>query len=84
MDVLFMKKGVTIGFTLFIGGIILLLLYGTYLGFKEIVSSIDLITGLLGGIVGIGLIILIISIIIEQRENTKETLGKIDKEDLKP
>ena len=79
-----MKKGTTIGLTLFIGGLILLTIYGLYLGFEDITKSMDVVTGILSGIIIVGLIILIISIIIEQQKNKKENLEKIDKEDLKP
>ena len=79
-----MEKSATFGLTLFIGGLILLLIYGLYLGFGEIVKSIDLITGFLGFTILVGLIILIISIIVEQQKDKKKILEKIDKEDLKP
>lgn len=79
-----MEKSTTFGLTLFIGGLILLLIYGLYLGFGEIVKSIDLITGFLGFTILVGLIILIISIIVEQKKDKKKILEKIDKEDLKP
>ncbi|HEC89241.1 MAG TPA: hypothetical protein ENI44_01510 [Thermoplasmatales archaeon] len=79
-----MKKGTTIGFSLFIGGLILLIIYDLYLGFEEIIKSMDLIMGILGGITILGLIILVVSIVIEQQKNKKETLGKIRKEDLEP
>ncbi|RLF42340.1 MAG: hypothetical protein DRN12_00620 [Thermoplasmata archaeon] len=79
-----MKKGTTIGFSLFIGGLILLIIYDLYLGFEEIIKSMDLIMGILGGITILGLIILVVSIVIEQQKNKKETLEKIRKEDLEP
>ena len=79
-----MDNGKTIGMILFIGGIILLIGYGLYLGFDEIMKSLDLITGLFLGIALIGLITLIISIILEQRHDTKQTMKKIKKEDLEP
>lgn len=82
--VLYMEKGTTIGLLLFIVGIILLTIYGLYLGFEEIAKSIDIITGILAGITIIGLIILVVSVIIEQQKNKKETLGKINREDLEP
>lgn len=69
---------------LFFGGIILLILYAILQGINELLSALDLISGFLLGIILVGLITLIISIIIEQRHDTKETMNKINKEDLKP
>ena len=79
-----MDNGKTIGMILFIGGIILLIGYGIYEGFNEIMESLNFITGLFLGIMFVGLITLIISIIIEQRRDTKQTMKKIKKEDLEP
>jgi hypothetical protein len=47
-------------------------------------NALDLISGVLLGIILIGLITLIVSIILEQRKDTKEIMKKIKKEDLKP
>ncbi len=79
-----MNNGKTIGMTLFIGGIVLLILYGIILGFEEIIMAIDFISGLLIGVILIGFLTLIISIYIEQKNDTKKTMEKIKKEDLEP
>ena len=79
-----MDNGKTVGMILFIGGIILLIAYGLYLGFEELMESLDFISGVFIGLILIGLIVLIISIIFEQRRNTKETMKDIKKEDLEP
>ena len=79
-----MNNGKTVGMVLFIGGIILLIAYGLYLGFEELIESLDFISGVFIGLILIGLIVLIISIIFEQRRNTKETMKDIKKEDLEP
>ena len=79
-----MNNGKTIGMILFFGGIILLIGYGLYLGFEEIIASLNYITGFLLGIITIGFITLIVTIIFEQRKNTKQTLKDIKKEDLEP
>ena len=79
-----MNNGKTVGMVLFIGGIILLIAYGLYLGFEELIESLDFISGVFIGLMLIGLIVLIISIIFEQRRNTKETMKDIKKEDLEP
>jgi low affinity Fe/Cu permease len=79
-----MSKGTTAGLLLLVIGIILWIAYGLYLGFEELMQAIDLITGLIIGIVLIGIIVLIISIVMEQKQSTKEMKEKINKEDLKP
>jgi len=79
-----MKNGKTFGMILFFGGIILLVGYGLYLGFEELVEAMDIISGFLIGLILIGLIVLIISIVIEQRKDAKETIKEIKKEDLEP
>jgi low affinity Fe/Cu permease len=84
MEVYRMSKGTTVGLILLAIGIILWIAYGLYLGFEELMQAIDLITGFIIGIVLIGIITLIISIILEQKQSTKEMKEKINKEDLKP
>jgi len=79
-----MNAGKTLGLSLFLGGILLLILYGLYLGFEELMNAFDLISGLLTGLIILGFLILIISIVIEQYRNTKTTMKDINKEDLKP
>ncbi|MDG6218361.1 MAG: hypothetical protein QCI00_02855 [Candidatus Thermoplasmatota archaeon] len=79
-----MNNGKTIGMILFFGGIALLIVYGLILGFEGFMQSIDFISGLLIGVILIGLLTLIISIYIEQKKDTKKTMGKIKKEDLEP
>jgi uncharacterized membrane protein len=79
-----MTNGKTIGLTLFVIGIILLIVYGLYQGFEEIVASMDYITGFLVLLIILGLIILIASIVIEQRKDTKKMMKEIKKEDLEP
>jgi hypothetical protein len=79
-----MTNGKTIGLALFVVGIILLVIYGFYLGFEEIVASMDYITGFLVLLIILGLIILIASIVIEQRKDTKKMMKEIKKEDLEP
>jgi membrane protease YdiL (CAAX protease family) len=79
-----MNNGKTVGMLLFIGGIVLLMIYGLYLGFEELIESLDFISGVFIGLILIGLIVLIISIIFEQRRDTKETMKDIKKEDLEP
>ena len=79
-----MKKGTSIGLILLVVGIILWIGYGLYLGFAEIMEAIDYITGFIVGIILLGLIVLIISIFIEQRKGTKKMREEIKKEDLEP
>jgi len=79
-----MKKGATIGLSLLIVGIILWIIYGLYQGFEEIMQALDYITGFLAGLIVLGLIVLIVSIVIEQRSDTKKMKEEIKKEDLEP
>jgi uncharacterized membrane protein len=79
-----MDKGTTIGFALLVAGIIIWVAYGVYLGFEEIMQALDLITGFVAGLIIIGLIILIVSIVIEQRRDSKKMKEEISKEDLEP
>ena len=57
-----MSKGTLIGFSLLIGGIVIWLAYGLYLGFEEILEAIDYVTGFVIGLILIGLIVLFSSI----------------------
>ena len=79
-----MKKGSTVGLILLVAGIIIWIGYGLYLGFDEIMQAIDLVTGFVVGLIIIGLIVLIVSIVIEQRKDTKKMKEEIKKEDLEP
>jgi membrane protein DedA with SNARE-associated domain len=79
-----MSNGKNIGLALFVIGIILLIGYVLIQGIEEITQALNLITGFIIGLIIIGIIVLIISILIEQRKDTKETMRKIKKEDLKP
>ncbi|MFO8077181.1 MAG: hypothetical protein R6U21_00860 [Thermoplasmatota archaeon] len=79
-----MNNGKTIGMILFFGGILLLIGYGIIQGFNEIMESLNLISGFLIGIIIVGFLTLIVAIIMEQKKDTKETMKKIKKEDLKP
>jgi uncharacterized membrane protein YesL len=79
-----MKTVTTIGLALFGGGIILLIIYGIIQGFEELTQAMDLITMTLSGIIIIGFLVLLGTIVIEQRKDTKKTMEHIKKEDLKP
>jgi low affinity Fe/Cu permease len=78
-----MSNGKIIGMVLFVGGIIILIAYGLFLGFQNI-ESVDYIIAIGAGTIIIGILTLLISIIIEQREDTKKMKEEISKEDLKP
>ena len=79
-----MKKGSTVGLILLVAGIVIWIAYGLYLGFDEIMKAIDLVTGFIAGLIVLGLIVLIVSIVIEQRRDTKKMKEEIKKEDLEP
>ena len=79
-----MSKGSLVGFSLLIGGIIIWIAYGFYLGWDEIMEALDIVTGFVIGLIVIGLIVLFGSILIEQRKDTKKMKEEIKKEDLEP
>jgi len=79
-----MKKGSTIGLLLLVAGIVIWIAYGLYLGFDEIMQAIDIVTGFIAGLIVIGLIVLIVSIFLEQRKDTKKMKEEIKEEDLEP
>ena len=79
-----MSNGKTIGMILFVGGIILLIAYGLYLGFEELLEALDFLSGFFLGLIFVGIVVLIISIIIEQRRDTKKMMNEIEKEELEP
>jgi len=78
-----MSNGKTIGMILFVGGIILLIAYGIYQGFQEI-EIIDPIIAIGVGAIILGFLALLISIVVEQRKDTKKMKEEISKEDLEP
>ena len=79
-----MKKGATIGLVLLVVGIVIWIAYGLYLGFEELMKALDIVTGLVGLLIIVGLIILVVSIVIEQRIDTKKMKEEIKEEDLEP
>ena len=79
-----MSKGTLVGFSLLIGGFIIWIAYGLYLGFDEIMQALDIVTGFVGALIIIGIIVLFVSILIEQRRDTKKMKEEIKKEDLEP
>ena len=79
-----MSRGTLIGFSLLMGGILIWIVYGLYLGFEEIMQVLDLVTGFVIGLIVLGLLVLFVSIFIEQRRDTKKMKEEIKKEDLEP
>jgi hypothetical protein len=47
-------------------------------------QALDIVTGFFVGLILIGFIVLLVSIIIEQREGTKKMKEEISEEDLEP
>ena len=79
-----MSKGSMVGFSLLIGGILIWIVYGFYLGWDEIMKALDIVTGFVIGLIVIGLIVLFVSILIEQQKDKKKMKEEISKEDLEP
>lgn len=71
------------GVFLFGAGIIILLVYGLYQGFKGM-ETIDVFISLGVGAIILGIILLLISVVVEQRSEDKKMREKIKKEDLEP
>jgi uncharacterized membrane protein len=78
-----MGNGKTIGMTLFVGGIILLIAYGLYQGIRNI-KEIDIVIFIGAMAIIIGLLLLLITIVMEQRRDTKRMKKEIRKEELEP
>jgi multisubunit Na+/H+ antiporter MnhB subunit len=80
-----MSNGKTIGMAIFVAGIIILIGYGLYQGFEKLtLENIDAVIAI--GVIAIilGLIVLFVSIIIEQQKGKKKMREEIKKEDLEP
>ena len=78
-------KNITIAGLLFLfGGIVIWILYGLYLGFEEIMQSLNIAILFVIGLIIIGIIMIFISVIVDRYHETEEIKEKISKEDLKP
>jgi len=80
-----MSNGKTIGMIIFVAGIIILLGYGLWQGFENLsLENIDAVIAI--GVVAIilGLIVLFVSIVMEQQQGKKKMKDEIKKEDLEP
>ncbi|GEM_PF-43863 len=79
-----MEKWTSVGLVMIAIGILLWIAYGLYLGFEDIMDILDVVTGFVAVLIVVGVYILFISVIIEQRRETKKMREKIKKEDLEP
>ena len=80
-----MNNGKAVGMAIFVAGIIILLGYGLYQGFENLsLEDIDAVIAIGVVAIVIGIIVLFISIIIEQQEGKKKMKKEIKKEDLEP
>ena len=80
-----MSSGKTTGMIIFVVGIIILIAYGLYRGFENLsLANIDAVIAI--GVIAIvlGLIVLFISIVMEQQKGKKKMKEEIKKEDLEP
>jgi len=80
-----MSSGKSAGMIIFVVGIIILIGYGLYQGFENLsLENIDAVIAI--GVVAIilGLIVLFVSIVIEQQQGKKKMKEEIKKEDLEP
>ena len=80
-----MSNGKTVGMIIFVVGILIIIGYGLYQGFENLsLEEIDAVIAIGVVAIVIGLIVLFISIIIEQQEGKKKMKEEIKKEDLEP
>lgn len=80
-----MSNGKQIGLYLFVAGIVILIIYGIYRFLIEVNPiEIDAVVSIGIGIIIIGLIVLFISIVIEQQKDKQKIKEEIKKEDLEP
>lgn len=80
-----MSNGKTIGMALFVAGIIILIGYGLYQGFENMsLENIDAVIAI--GVIAIvlGIIVLFVTILMEQQKGKKKMKEEIKKEDLEP
>jgi len=80
-----MSNGKAVGMIIFVVGILIIIGYGLYQGFENLsLEEIDAVITIGVVAIVIGLIVLFISIIIEQQEGKKKMKEEIKKEDLEP
>ena len=80
-----MDKGTTSGMIIFVAGIIILVGYGIWQGFEKLnLEDIDVFIAIGVGAIIVGLIVLFVSIVIEQQKGKKKMKEEIKKEDLEP
>jgi short-subunit dehydrogenase len=80
-----MSNGKTIGMALFVAGIIILVGYGLYQGFENLsLENIDAVIAIGNIAIVLGIIILFVTILMEQQKGKKKMKEEIKKEDLEP
>ena len=80
-----MNEGKKIGMVIFVAGIVILLGYGLYKGFENItLEEIDVVVAIGTVAIVLGLLVLFVSIVMEQQKGKKKMKEEIKKEDLEP
>jgi hypothetical protein len=80
-----MANGKTVGMIVFVAGIIILVGYGLWQGFEKLsLENIDVVGAIGVGAIVVGLIVLFVSIVIEQQKGKKKMKEEIKEEDLEP
>ena len=80
-----MKMGTIIGLILLIGGIIIYALYSIFTSLQTInIATLPLLVLIAGATIVIGIIVLLISIIFEQKKDMDKRKEEIKKEDFEP
>ncbi|MEF8879726.1 MAG: hypothetical protein V5A64_04975 [Candidatus Thermoplasmatota archaeon] len=80
-----MRYGKLAGMAVFVAGILILFLYGIYEGFQGLsLERMDVVVAFGASAIIVGLVLLFISIFIEQQRGKKQLQTEIDEEDLEP
>jgi hypothetical protein len=79
-----MNRGTIFGLILLIGGVAIWALYGLSIGFDAIMNALNFWTGLVGGLIIIGIIVIFVSVVIDRYHGYHEMKEKIKEEDLEP
>ena len=80
-----MKIGTILGLILLIGGVISILLYSAFESLQKVnFATIPLLMGIAGAAIVIGVIMLFISIVFEQKHDMDKRKQEIKKEEFEP
>ena len=79
-----MNKGTILGLLLVIIGVAIYALYALWLGAEQLKLALFSPAGAIGALIIIGVLIILVSVIVDRYHEYEEIKEKIPKEDLKP